>query len=547
VSCQESSLVVGVAPAPALKAAAAELFELFKVPWAFADNNSTSPFAAAIVSSSSSAIPNTNLLVCVGPAESPIDRQLNLVRSPRGGGLAVRYGDESYPLFTSVAVFEGAPNPIGLQTEDGCEVAAVVDLPNRRIIRLGYDLFAEVEHLLSTGQSREQALAPTLELHIHLLRTMLVAQGVLVAEIAATPYGHPFVACLTHDIDFIGIRHHVFDRTLAGFVLRALRSLVAPGGRGWAVAKKNLAALLSLPGVLFRLIPDFWYPIDRYAAAEEGLPSTYFFIPFRGRPGRSPETKSPTRTRAVSYDVTKYATDLKSLEHTSHEVGVHGIDAWCDAASGAAERRVINGITDRDTLGVRMHWLYYAKQSPQLLEEAGYAYDATLGFNDAVGFRNGTTQVFRPLGADTLLELPLNIQDTALLFPTRMGLSEAQALVLCDRLIALVARFGGVLTVNWHDRSLAPERNWNGLYAALLTRLRRTGACFSTAGRAVEWFRRRRAARFVSAVRTGRQVRLTIDNVTPALPALQIRLHQPGGSVSTIPLDARGEYVFDLC
>jgi hypothetical protein len=103
------------------------------------------------------------------------------------------------------------------------------------------------------------------------------------------------------------------------------------------------------------------------------------------------------------------------------------------------------------------------------------------------------------------------------------------------------------LSVNWHDRSLAPERNWDGLYAALLTRLRRAGACFSTAGRAVQWFRCRRAARFVNAVWTGREVRLTIDNVTPAFPALEIRVHHPGGSVSTIPLDASGEYVFELC
>ena len=44
-------------------------------------------------------------------------------------------------------------------------------------------------------------------------------------------------------------------------------------------------ALLSLPLVFLGLVPDFWRPFDDYARVEEGTRSTFFLVPFKGRPG----------------------------------------------------------------------------------------------------------------------------------------------------------------------------------------------------------------------------------------------------------------------
>ncbi len=41
-----------------------------------------------------------------------------------------------------------------------------------------------------------------------------------------------------------------------------------------------------------------------------------------------------------------------------------------------------------------MHWLYWAEKLAQALEKAGFEYDSTFGYNDAIGFRAGTTQAF---------------------------------------------------------------------------------------------------------------------------------------------------------
>ncbi len=132
-----------------------------------------------------------------------------------------------------------------------------------------------------------------------------------------------------------------------------------------------------------------------------------------------------------------------------------------------------------------MHWLYFADESPQQLEDAGFDYDSTWGYNDAVGYRAGTSQVFRLPGTKHLLELPLTIMDTALFYPGRMGLTARAGAARCaGESSPKRARFGGTLVVNWHDRSLAPERLWGRPYRGVAA-TSRTGdrAWFATAGR----------------------------------------------------------------
>ena len=79
-----------------------------------------------------------------------------------------------------------------------------------------------------------------------------------------------------------------------------------------------------------------------------------------------------------------------------------------------------------------------------------------------------------------MLELPLHIMDTALFYPSYMNLANDQARGAVLPLIENVTRFGGVLTINWHDRSLGPERLWGDAYLALLGDLRARTPWFAT-------------------------------------------------------------------
>jgi len=132
-------------------------------------------------------------------------------------------------------------------------------------LRAGYDLFGEVAFLLTEGQPVENALIPTLELHISLLRDWIVSAGIPLVEIPPVPWGYRFIACLTHDVDFVGIRRHKLDHTFWGFVSRALfGSLVAciKGRSSLVRLTRNWLAVASLPLVYLGLLNDFW---DQFA------------------------------------------------------------------------------------------------------------------------------------------------------------------------------------------------------------------------------------------------------------------------------------------
>src|SRR5581483_11263519 len=92
----------------------------------------------------------------------------------------------------------------------------------------------------------------------------------------------------------------------------------------------------------------------------------------------------------------------------------------------------IRAITGVQEIGVRMHWLYFNESSPALLESAGASYDSSIGFNETVGYRAGTSQAYKPLNAAKLLELPVEVMDTALFYPSYRDVSPKEAKVKID-------------------------------------------------------------------------------------------------------------------
>ena len=131
-----------------------------------------------------------------------------------------------------------------------------------------------------------------------------------------------------------------------------------------------------------------------------------------------------------------------------------------------------------------MHWLFFDSESARKLDEAGFFYDSTFGYNETVGYRAGTTQGFRPFGTKCLLELPLHVMDTALFYPSHLHFSEEQAMTRVNGMVDDMRQFGGALVINWHDRSIAPERLWDDFYVQLVAKLKATGAWFCTASQA---------------------------------------------------------------
>lgn len=508
----------------------AEFFELFKTPWEAVVPGRR--YAAVLTTDPARRAFDTAVVVAYGAEAGEPDARIVHDAANAGDPVDVRWGDWTIPVYGPLARFD-RPAISALPTSGGKTVGYRHRTGHSTLWRIGYDLFAEVAALLTDGQPLARAASPTLELHIALLRSVLRGSNVRFVEIPPRPRGFAFTCCLTHDIDFHGIRRHKLDRTLAGFAARASIGTVqdlARGRRSLGDALRNAGALMSLPLVFLKLRPDLWRPFDDYSDAEHGRRSTFFVVPFKGRPGR-PLNGHVEPYRAVAYGASDIVPEVRQAVGRGHEVAVHGIDAWCDARAGAEERRAVASASGAASRGVRMHWLYFKKDSPRELEAAGFEYDSTWGYNDAVGYRAGTSQAFR-LAGTRVMELPLTIMDSALFFPDRMGLSPEEALDRCRQLLGHVRTFGGTLVVNWHDRSLAPERLWGRTYRALLADVEASAPVwFATAGEAVAWYTWRRSISFTSA--PDGSIAIAAGERHPAVPGARIVVHGADGAAGT--------------
>ena len=237
--------------------------------------------------------------------------------------------------------------------------------------------------------------------------------------------------------------------------------------------------------------------------------------------------------RASGYGARDIAKPIASIRESGCELATHGINAWLTAAEAGKEMQEVRAGSGGSECGIRMHWLYFDEESPVALEQAGVSFDSTLGYRDTVGFRSGTTQVFKPFNVERLLELPLTVMDTALFYPAYLNLTQAEAVPILNEMIAKVAALGGCITVNWHDRSLAPERQWEESYRVLLNELKRHGAWFATGSEATAWFRKRRSAVFNSDTPGKTRVVVADSSGTDATPQLRVRRYN--ASISSEP------------
>lgn len=514
-----------------------EFFQLFKIPWEFYSSNRSYD----VVLSTRNEIPELTpkLLVIYSSETGSFDSQKGIGLGSRYRDLILERDDLEFPIYGNILTFDRLHKSVIRAKGMSGPAAIEIEEPEAKIVRIGYDLFSEVSFLLSSGQPAEYAHIPTLEIHISILRNLILDAGVPLLEIPPVPAGYDFITCLTHDVDFAGIRNHKFDHTMFGFIYRALLGSVIDvlkGRTSWNRLSKNWKAVLLLPCVYLGIVKDFWAQFERYIELEKGLGSTFFLIPFKNQAGLNVSEQARKR-RAARYDVCDIEPDVRRLISCGCEVGLHGIDAWQDSEKGRKEFERIFDVVGESNIGIRMHWLYFCNHSPRLLETAGFSYDSTFGYNDAIGYRGGTVQVFRPLGAKKLLELSLHIQDTALFYPDRMGLTDSKADELVNQLLKNTTMFGGVLAINWHQRSLGPERLWDDFYITLLGKLKALNVWFSTASDAVEWFNKRRAVSFQDAEFNGNTVKLRLGGYNPDhRPGLLVRIYKPDAAFKDVAL-----------
>ena len=134
--------------------------------------------------------------------------------------------------------------------------------------------------------------------------------------------------------------------------------------------------------------------------------------------------------------------------------------------------------------------------------------------------------------------------DTALFYRGYMNLTEETAWNHVSRLVSHASRCGGVLTVNWHDRSLAPERLWGDFYDRLVSRLTTSGALFMTGSEAIAWSRLRRSVVFEERIRDGQQSAKVTAQASGMQALLRLRVYEVLPPPSSVLDIERAQEVF---
>ena len=285
--------------------------------------------------------------------------------------------------------------------------------------------------------------------------------------------GKRFAVALTHDVDIpwrwtrIGVRG-------AGARLKE-----AVAARHVSAAAHEARALAALPVHRLRGTDPNW-SFDRVLSLERerNARSTFFVMAGHGHlaDGPSPETYERLRPRLVA-----------TVERGAGELALHGSYAAAeDEGALAAEKARLETLAGQ-VRGQRYHYLRVRPHANlAALERLGFAYDTSLGFPDAPGFRAGIAHPFRPWDLDAgrpldLVEIPLALMDVS--FDDRyLGLSARRAEARIIALVEWAAQHGGGFAVLWHtdrfDRWTAA--GWDRLYARLIETVHdHGGACVS--------------------------------------------------------------------
>ena len=181
---------------------------------------------------------------------------------------------------------------------------------------------------------------------------------------------------------------------------------------------------------------DLYRNIPEYMEIEEklGVRSTFFF-----------------RTIYENGDVVDYEDDIKQLQESNWEIGLHtdptSID---DIEKIRLEKEKLESITGKQIVGNRVHFLNYNSELPNKLKKLGFSYDSSLKYSkDRIDKKDmGYSRI------NGMIEFPVTLMD-AYLF-TYMKIKEEKIISEFEKTLDLGRSLSenNVISVIWHDNVL---------------------------------------------------------------------------------------------
>ena len=406
----------------------------------------------------------------------------------RPDGVVVVKRDGGVPLWGPFLHGDPAARPVdGVIRFDVVDAIAALlgDEPHQRIGVDRLDAHGRLGYADSAPATAGFGSRPIVNEYVELIgSTLALRLGVLGRP--RWPEGKRAVIALSHDVD-------APDRY----------ALLGSAVRPWRLRKQPRSYVRGALALGARWLKDedrddFWLFDDVMASeAAFGFRSTFFFstVPFHSTRGHPLD---------VQYDVgqRRYRRMLASLQDHGFEVGLHASyraherEAWM-----AEERDSLGRLAGSPIAGIRHHYWHLGPDIPATLrshEQAGFDYDSSLAFNDAVGFRRSVALPFHPYDpsmrrALRTREIPTFCMDGNL-FYTSDDVEAAVSSV--DAMVEQIVSVGGVGSIDWHIQTSYPRnrefRAWGEAYQSILERLAaRSDVWVDTLGAVNDWVARR--------------------------------------------------------
>lgn len=319
------------------------------------------------------------------------------------------------------------------------------------------------------------------------------------------PDNAPFAVCLTHDMDHVSA--YSWRQSLRKGLLRArMRFQRRDKPKGNLKETGVTSALKSVAGAVLDSVsaatnrgPDPYHNYEKWLALEEkyDAKSTFFVPPERTSIPHISDPEYRYDDKVVFDDQVRTVGEMIArIDDRGWEIGLHpSWYAYDDKSALQRQKRRLEKFVDGEVRSVRQHYLHYdPRQTPRAHSKAGFEYDSTLGFNRNVGFRYDSSYPWPLYDLNTgrsleLFEIPMAIQDSALLRSRGLDLDSDTAFRYVEILSDRVAETGGVLTLSWHPSAVArPE--WFTLYKRALKHLADRGAWFASVGEVGDWWRK---------------------------------------------------------
>lgn len=306
------------------------------------------------------------------------------------------------------------------------------------------------EHPYSENYQRSTLWIPEMDLWIKDLKRNLENQGIITYPV--WPNNHKFAVCLTHDVDYISHQRTIYER-----VREVLRSLRCKDQSGFDHVIKGIAKCFLRPSKLIsnaKNTLELCYSIEK----ECGVSASYFFTVFPLSNYSKYDCLYGFGDRILFNRKKQHVAEvMQFLLQEGFDIGLHG-SYFSALEEGLLDEQkgILESALKAKIYTTRQHWLHWHYPiTPKLQRNAGFCADSTLGYNRNIGFRAGTSFPFYIFDLKKhekldLLEVPLIIQDSALLGANALEYSPKMAFEIVKKFVKQIEEVDGCLSFLFH-------------------------------------------------------------------------------------------------